>query len=461
VAQNVTIQASNNIISSVKNGVIPTITTGPLGALDAIDNATLQKALQNSKDATSERLYVVESRAAASIYNGGSQWSSDRGPIASVKLITTNNLLGGTPLSQRYADSKIPEDGYLALLGYGQNTNNNTNGYDRFILTNCDVSYSEKTQIQTTFGDSEVIYFFGKNPVVINLGGVLVDSLHNNWFGDFINLYQNFLRGTALAQNFEMLELVLPNMKVIGSILTLSHQQQSVTDTTMGFSMQFYAKEITMLPQPVLQSNAVNTGASLTASPIFSSTSSSAANLKNPTLPSGSTQLSAGGFNEPAWIKNLGMGTNTGYLTFKNAIVSPVVSVIATITKFISAISNDVSAIIGAFTNPLNMVLRDITSIANQATAVANLIVSSISNIAGIVTSTEANLKLTLATLKNTAGVISRLPQDISSTFQTSFHTGRMKPTAAILSSGVKNKNNKSAVLSSGTPYTVQSSFVI
>ena len=29
----------------------------------------------------------------------------------------------------------------------------------------------------TTFGDNEVVYYFGKNPVVINIQGMLIDSL--------------------------------------------------------------------------------------------------------------------------------------------------------------------------------------------------------------------------------------------------------------------------------------------
>ena len=150
---------------------------------------------------------------------------------------------------KRFKSSKIPdEDTYLDLIGI----TNKQRGYDRFLLTDFNVSYSEKTQIMTTFGDNEVVYYFGKNPVIINLSGVLVDSLTNDWFGNFINLYNNFLRGTQLARNFEMLQLVLPNMTIVGSILSLSHQQTSTRDTDIPFSMQFYAKQIMMLPQPTL-----------------------------------------------------------------------------------------------------------------------------------------------------------------------------------------------------------------
>lgn len=409
--------------------------------------------------ATSERLYVVEPRSTQGVYNGNSL--TDRGPIASIKLINSNNTLQAIMADNaRLKESNINTDDFLILTGRALLTNSNV-GYNRFILTSCDVAYSEKTQIMTTFGDNEVVYYFGKNPVVMNLQGMLIDSLTNDWFCSFINLYQTFLRGTQLAKNFEMLELVLPNMRVIGSIISLSSHQDSARDTDIPFSMQFYAKEITMLPQPTLNSSvAINN--SVTA--IFSNPDRSS---QGASLPSPTVATTNNGFTEPSWLSNPGIISNitstinTGYTWFRNNIVSPVVSIIASLTRIIQVISKDISSIVSSFTTPLNAILSDVMSISVQANSVAIIIENAATNIGHLLSEPRVNLRNTLASLKHTAGVISRLPEDVSTNFKKNYHVGKIGSNAAILFSGKNGTTSKTAVLSSGSTYTAQNSFLI
>ena len=407
----------------------------------------------DSINATSERLYQVQSRAARPLYNNNSSDTSyvDRGPIASIKLITTNNLLGGISLEDRARLGGVDPSYLNLLLGKGTATVDNTgygDKYDRFLLTDCAVSYSEKTQIMTTFGDNEVIYFFGKNPVIMNLSGMLIDSLHNDWFTSFVDIYQTFLRGTKLSQNFEMIELVLPNMKVIGSIISLNHQQNAGRDTDIPFSMQFYAKSITMLPAILMSSTAAQNNA---VSTIFT----------NPTRAGASGGMNTtDGFSEPSWVNKPNV-LSTGYSIFKNNVSSPVVSVIASIARVVQSITNNLTNIVSSLTTPVNSVLRDIMSISVQATAVANLVQNSAAGIGHLLATPGINLKNTLASLKNTAGVISRLPESVSDAFKRNYHGGNIRRGAAILSSGINNNVSKTAVLSSGRPYTTQNSFRI
>ena len=83
---------------------------------------------------------------------------------------------------------------------------------------------------------NEVIYYFGRQPLIFNLTGVLIDSADNNWFVDWVKLYSEFFRGTQTAKNYELIKIVLPNMIITGTISAFSWQQDSSRDTDIPFS---------------------------------------------------------------------------------------------------------------------------------------------------------------------------------------------------------------------------------
>lgn len=436
----------------------------------------LTQAKKDVKAQANERLYQVSPRNSSAYYNGDSQ--TQRGDTASIRLLNSNNMLEGrkntsnrfNAIAGNVNDSTVFND----LIGIG---GGNGTGYDRFILSDFSVSYSEKVQIMTTFGDNEVVYYFGKNPVVMNFSGMLIDSLTNNWFGNFINLYQTFLRGTQLAKNFEMLEIVLPNMKIIGSIIALSHQQNSSRDTDIPFSFQFYAKQIIMLPQPVIgqygYEGSIQKGTGIFSTPSISRSTqgASASSGSSPSTVSINGSVynvsgSTGGFTEPGWMSNSGSLTGIGgtlatdYKWFRNNLVSPAVSVIASLTKVVQIVSKDISKIVSSFTNPLNSVLSDVMNISIQVTSVAVLVENSVSDISKNIGTVSTNLRNTLASLKSTAGVVSRLPESVSDIFKRNVHHGRIGSSSAVLSSG-SSSTTKAAVLNSGIPHTAQNSFTI
>jgi len=329
-------------------------------------------------------------------------------------------------------------------------------GFNRFILSSCDVNYSEKTQIMTTFGDSEVVYYFGKNPVIMNLQGILIDSLTDSWFVDFVNTYQTFLRGSQLAQNFQSITLVLPTMTVVGSVISLGTNENASRDTDIPFSMQFYAKSIVMTPtiNPIglIASN-------VSSKAIFNKATRTSMGASLPTLGSG--------FTEPSWVtsvNNFSSGITTPANTFATNVTSAITTTIASVTKFIGLITKTLSNLITAFTAPLNAVLRVITSVTGAVNAVASLVASSAASIGHLLSVPGADIATALSQLKNTAGVIHRLPQSVSQSFKANFHAGNYRSsggnTLAILSSG-KTKVSKVPALNSGYSYTPNSSVII
>ena len=440
----------NSAISSVKNGIIPAVSSNPLV------NSAVNSAKYDSTAANTERLYTIQPRSAAGLYNGTSK--TDRGDIASIRLINPNNVLQSdiNKTDKRYSQMS-------PVLDYSVYQDMLAGTYDHFLLHSCEASFTEKTQIMTTFGDQEVVYFFGKNPVIMNLTGTLIDSLQNNWFTDFVNVYQTFLRGTKLAQNFEMIELILPNMRLTGSILSLNYQQGADRDTNIAFSMQFYAKEMVPLLQPILNGVSSNLYVNANYTPVFSATK------VGPSLPT-TKSTTTSGFVEPAWMKNLTAGKGPSnplaisYQNFfANSVMPSLVKTLATVTKVVGAVAGGVSSalnLIESFTAPLNTAITTVTSIATTASSLSTLITQEAGALGKLLGQPVTNLKNMISSLKNAAGSITRLPQSVSQAFQSNAAFGRIGGGAGILSSG-SSGTTKSAALSSGKPYTAKTSFSI
>jgi hypothetical protein len=124
-------------------------------------------------------------------------------------------------------------------------------GYNDFLLTDVSVKCDEKVQITQVFGDTEAVYYFGKAPIIFNLSGMLFDDLDNQWFTKFFDAYSSIMRGTKLAANYELLEITLPNMIIVGSVMSFGYSQNASRDTDIQFSMSVLAKEVRAIPVQV------------------------------------------------------------------------------------------------------------------------------------------------------------------------------------------------------------------
>lgn len=392
------------------------------------------------------RLNIIRSRAARALYknNGKDTYTSDRGPI------TTMTLLKGPdydPLQNvAGASSDVTEDVNSLVAGTFAN----------FFLTDISYNFNEKVQVMQTFGDNEVVYYFGRQPLMITMSGLLFDSLENDWFSKFLTLYAGVLRGTELAKTFSLVKLTLPNMVIVGSISGISLNQNSNRDTDIPFSMQFIAKQVVPLPTIMPTGQAQNIVGTLVD---FKANRQGVAGYKL-----GSGSLSGGFFDSAAKtfgdltgaIGGLAGATgnvNSSLNSFRTNIFSPVYGVLSSITKIVKTVTGSVAGIISSFTNPLNQILRDITNVSTQAAGVALMVENSVNDVIRIPARTITNLQNTLRSLKSTAGTISRVPEDISQTFKRLYGSGLLKKNTPILSSGKARQKSKAAVLTSGAPY--------
>lgn len=416
-----------------------------------------------------KRLRTIRSRSAKHLYNRSGAYTSDRGPITYMRLLKSPDY-DINKLKVQYSSNHIDSD-VDALLS--------KSGFTNFFVTGVNVTYAEKTQVMTTFGDNEIIYYFGKQPIAFNITGLLFDSLEDDWFSKFLTLYSSVLRGSQLAKNFGLVELTFPNMVLTGTISQLSTQQDSQRDTDIGFTMQFLAKEVVPLPMQITPSAVENVKTDFIS---FSADRSgvNSYSLASSTLGGGFMDTAVQNFNKYSGavtsavdgVKDMFSGITGGLgdaasgvadtlNSFRTNIFSPIFGVISGITKIVKSATGSISSIISSFTNPVNQILRDITSFATKAGSLALLVEHSINDIVSIPNRTVTNVRNTIASLKNASGTITRVPENISDTFRRFNGGGNIPNRSAILSSGRAGTKSKAAVLSSGNPYTPRSSGIL
>lgn len=469
-------------------------------------------SVQNSNGTItqSERLFTVRPRGSTTENVGG----GNRGTRAYLRLMTTdpttslnrktgvNEGLGGTSLSA----SGGPLDAAI-------NGNNAYGGYANFFVTDVRCALDEKLQITEVFGDGEVAYFFGRQPMFMNVAGYIFDSDDNSWFIEFLSMYGQALRGTELARNYELVKFVLPNMYVIGSFTHIDWAQNSQRDQDIQFSFQFLIKQLVPIAIrmpgvptssdsglihfdsiPTFQSQAqINT--------VKSSFSALQSAIQNPfsttsDIANGITGLGSGlsaGISADA--SSYGVGSNSyGFTTgdssssigsalssagdtvssifssvsanltgLRASLFSPIYGVLSSLTKLVKSAMGSVTSIFNALTSPVRDIIRAVSDISNQAVGIVNLVNGTIQGLTGQVTSIDNQTRIALGNLKNAAGVISSAPRTISQSIGELVNAGRLpittgylqnKPMASLSSSG--SAPSKLALLNSGAKYSAQ-----
>jgi hypothetical protein len=109
-----------------------------------------------------------------------------------------------------------------------------TYNYSNFIIQRIDESRQEKSQILETFGDS-YIFFFGERPRLLNVSGLLMNTVDFNWRTEFWYNYENVLRGTKLVEQNARIYLFWDDLVVEGYML----QAAARDDADMPYHIPF------------------------------------------------------------------------------------------------------------------------------------------------------------------------------------------------------------------------------
>lgn len=86
----------------------------------------------------------------------------------------------------------------IPLLDSGSFSGTSTS-YTNFILQSVEEARMEKHQIIETFGEP-YIFFFGESPRFLDVTAILVDSMDFNWYAEFWENYNRYLRGTKSVE---------------------------------------------------------------------------------------------------------------------------------------------------------------------------------------------------------------------------------------------------------------------
>ncbi len=418
----------------------------------------------------SERLFTLRPRSTP--LTNKNEYTSDRGPYSSIKLLTDRkkeDVISQTGASDNKASAQSLDYVVEKLLS--------EDGYADFLVTQIGTALDEKVQINEVFGDAEVVYYFGKSPVIFSITGILTDDIDNNWFYNFITAYGSVLRGTQLAKNYQLVQINLPNMTLVGSISGLRYNQDAARDIEVGFQMSIIVKSMTprpvSLPAEILSNQAVKLNLNKAREfDLFRSKAqinSLSRKLNSAKAYLGST-LGMAESSASKYITGLGdtisgaIGEASGFFDEMSSglfsvaelranIFSPVYGVLTTLTKVVSSLTGDISSILSGASNPLSTILKDIRTISNEALSVINVLEGGLSDIIRTPESIAADIRKTIRALENTAGAISRAPEDLSNILKRLTKLGRKKGHIASLKSGRVNRS-KAALLASGKPYT-------
>lgn len=488
---------SKNIVSNViesSSDVSRQKLTGMYSDLASNGKAVTNVLQRDGKITQSERLFSARARYGATALqeSGGSNKGGSRGQWSYIKLLTSQSQY-----KDYLSGAKNRDLTYKELVGSGSEvakmadpTDENASGYDKFLLTSISCSMSEKVQISEVFGDSEVVYYFGRQPLIFNISGLLVDSADNNWFVTWLKMYSDFLRGSQAAKNYELIKIVLPNMAITGSISGFSWNQDGNRDVDIPFNFQFIAKIV----EPIATTNEGMVTSNRLASVDFSKAygfvgqaninslkgqlASLTSTIQDPASSlrdkgAALTSLGSGlggtfgsymatsntaisnvsqtveGWNKASVAYINGIKANALYQTVTSSLngirtnlFSPIYGVLSSLTKLVSNVFNAANSVINGLISPVRNILRDITNISKKAVALVNLVNSSVRgfgrNIVSELRGVKADYKAALKAVKNAAGVIGSSPKSAAHTVSNMFSSSVLSASAPFLQTSSK-----------------------
>ena len=95
-----------------------------------------------------------------------------------------------------------------------------------FLMSAVEISRQERAQILSTFGDTYT-FFFGQTPQVLSISGFLFNTTDFNWKEEWLENYENYLRGTRCVETRSRVYLGFDDTLVEGYILGTGASLQS------------------------------------------------------------------------------------------------------------------------------------------------------------------------------------------------------------------------------------------
>lgn len=353
---------------------------------------------------------------------------ANRGPIGTIKLLY-NSSLQNRPTTSLGID--ISGGLFTAIAG----------SYQDFFLTGVETTLQEKYQISQTFGDGEVVYYFGRQPIQYTIQGILFDDLIGDWFTQFVAMYAEVFRGTKLAENQELLQVQLPNMWLTGTMTSFNYTQDSSNDAIIHFTMQLLVKEMQPVPTSAVGTLNYSPTQSYVQTVLNWQAASPYLNFGDivskvtGTYLSGITSkiLDTGTLKQVVASIPTSLGTLASLPSLAQQFFSPVLSLVSTATGIVQSITGSVAGVVSSITSPITSVIQTIGSIAGQAQNVATTLTGGIQAIASDVSGVFTQGYQTLGNISYAIGTISQVPSTVSQIFQGVVNSAQSGPYATVI----------------------------
>lgn len=118
--------------------------------------------------------------------------------------------------------------------------------YANFIINTISDNRQEKSQILQTFGDP-FIFFFGEQPRILQVSGLLMNTRDFNWRTEFWYNYEHYLRGTKLVEMNARIYLNYDDIVVEGYMLGAQAQDDVNLPYHIPFSFNLFVTAHTYL----------------------------------------------------------------------------------------------------------------------------------------------------------------------------------------------------------------------
>lgn len=135
----------------------------------------------------------------------------------------------GKPPTRSPTDSKDSSTISGAWGGYG---------YVDFWLTGISLQFREQVQVVDLNSKAYAAYYHGIAAPSISLTGSLLNTVQNNWWANFLDLYLSAIRGTKTALFKQPLILILSERRYHITLNSLSQRLESNVEELGSFSLQ-------------------------------------------------------------------------------------------------------------------------------------------------------------------------------------------------------------------------------
>jgi hypothetical protein len=162
------------------------------------------------------------------------EYKQDGSDIAYISIVKKSKTGPDVNIFPNYDEGKAPAPGITRKR------------FKQFILMQMSVTHQERMQIVETNKEYQAL-FFDKKPEVLQISGMLKNTIDNPWSVNMIFLWDELMRGTILAQNGYICQLYADGELFEGYPFNFQRSKVAGADNLVNFNFSFLIKNRIMV----------------------------------------------------------------------------------------------------------------------------------------------------------------------------------------------------------------------